>query len=33
VVWLVSVVFFIIAGLKAKDGVRYRYPLTLRLIA
>ncbi|KRB08909.1 DUF4870 domain-containing protein [Lysobacter sp. Root690] len=33
VIWIVSVVFFIIAGLKAKDGVRYRYPLTLRLIA
>lgn len=33
VVWIVSVVFFIIAGLKAKEGVRYRYPLTLRLIS
>jgi uncharacterized Tic20 family protein len=27
-----SLVFIIIAGIKARDGVSYRYPFTLRLI-
>lgn len=30
--WVVSVVFSIIAFLKAKDGVHYRYPFAIRLI-
>lgn len=32
-VWVVCVVFSIIAALKAKDGVAYRYPFGLRLIS
>lgn len=32
VVAVVSVVFAIIAGLKANEGVEYRYPFALRLI-
>ena len=31
--WILCVVFSIIAALKAKDGVAYRYPFALRLIA
>lgn len=30
--WIVSVVFSIVAALKAKDGVAYRYPFALRLV-
>lgn len=32
-VWVLCVVFSIIAALKAKDGVAYRYPFALRLIS
>jgi uncharacterized protein len=32
VVWLGSIVLAIIGGIKANDGILYRYPLTLRLI-
>src|SRR5688500_5833740 len=32
VVWLGGIVLAIIAGIKANDGILYRYPLTLRLI-
>ncbi len=31
-VWIVSVVFSIIAFLRAKDGNHYRYPFAIRLI-
>ena len=31
-VWIVSIVFAIMAGLAANKGENYRYPLTLRLI-
>jgi uncharacterized Tic20 family protein len=31
-VWVVSVIFFIMAGLAANKGQRYRYPVALRLI-
>ncbi|HZH44099.1 MAG TPA: DUF4870 domain-containing protein [Lysobacter sp.] len=31
-VWIVSIVFFVIAGMKANNGEQYRYPMTLRLI-
>jgi hypothetical protein len=30
--WVLSLVFSIIAGLKANEGVAYRYPLSIRLI-
>ena len=30
--WVVSVIFSIIGGLKANEGVAYRYPFALRLI-
>ncbi|MCD9028103.1 DUF4870 domain-containing protein [Luteimonas sp. BDR2-5] len=30
--WIATVVFFIIAGLKANNGEHYRYPVALRLI-
>ncbi|GHE28932.1 DUF4870 domain-containing protein [Vulcaniibacterium thermophilum] len=30
--WIVSVVFYIIAGIKANNGERYRYPFAFRLI-
>lgn len=30
--WIVSVIFSIVAGLKANEGVSYRYPLSIRLI-
>ena len=32
VVFLAALVFSILAGVKANEGVRYRYPVTLRLI-
>ena len=32
VLWLASVVLFILAGVKANSGERYRYPFALRLI-
>lgn len=32
-VWLACVVLSIIAALKAKDGVAYRYPFALRLVS
>ena len=32
-VWILNIVFCIIAGLKAKDGENYRYPFALRLVA
>ena len=31
-VWVFGIVFSIIAALKAKDGIAYRYPVNLRLI-
>lgn len=30
--WIVSIVFYIIAGIKANGGERYRYPFAFRLI-
>ncbi len=30
--WIATVVFFIIAGLKANNGEAYRYPVALRLV-
>ena len=30
--WVLSLIFSIIAGLKANEGVAYRYPLSIRLI-
>jgi uncharacterized protein len=32
IIWVVSIVLFIVAGLKAKDGISYRYPFAIRLI-
>jgi len=32
IVWIANVVFLIIGALKAKDGIRYRFPFALRLI-
>jgi uncharacterized Tic20 family protein len=32
VVWVVNLVFCILAGIKANEGVAYRYPFALRLI-
>lgn len=32
IVWILSIIFCLIAGLKNKDGIEYRYPLTLRLV-
>ena len=31
-VWIVNLVFCILAAVKANEGVRYRYPFALRLI-
>ena len=31
-VWVFGIIFSIIAALKAKDGIAYRYPFNLRLI-
>lgn len=33
ILWLVSVIFMIIAGVAANKGENYRYPVTLRLIS
>ncbi|UNK41520.1 DUF4870 domain-containing protein [Luteimonas sp. S4-F44] len=33
VLWILCLVFSIIAALKAKEGVAYRYPFALRLIS
>ncbi len=30
--WVVSIVFFVLAGLAANRGERYRYPVAIRLI-
>lgn len=32
VVWIAGLVLIVIASIKANDGVRYRYPLTIRFI-
>ena len=32
VVWIVNLIFCILAGIKANEGVAYRYPFTLRLV-
>ncbi|MBN9240670.1 MAG: hypothetical protein BGO97_13235 [Micrococcales bacterium 70-64] len=32
IIWLVGVIFSILAFVKAKDGVAYRYPFAIRLI-
>ena len=32
IVWLFNLIFCILAGIKANEGVAYRYPFTLRLI-
>ena len=32
IIWLVDVIFVIIASIKANEGVGYRYPLTIRLL-
>lgn len=32
VIWIVNLIFCILAGIKAKEGVAYRYPFALRLI-
>ncbi len=32
ILWIVNIVFCIIAGLKAKEGISYRYPFAIRLI-
>ncbi len=32
IAWLVIIIFSILAGLKANEGVLYRYPMTLRLV-
>ena len=31
-IWIVNLIFCIIAGIKANEGVAYRYPFALRLI-
>ncbi len=31
--WIASVIFSIVAALKAKEGVAYRYPVALRLVS
>ena len=31
-VWIGNVVFSVLAGIKAKDGIAYRYPISLKLI-
>lgn len=31
-IWVASIILFIMAGMKANEGVSYRYPMTLRLI-
>ncbi len=32
VIWIINLIFCIIAGMKANEGVAYRYPFALRLI-
>ncbi len=32
IIWVVSIILFIVAGLKAKDGISYRYPFAIRLV-
>ncbi|MEO6227489.1 MAG: DUF4870 domain-containing protein [Thermomonas sp.] len=32
IVWVINVIFCIIAGMKANEGVAYRYPFAIRLI-
>ncbi len=32
VIWIVNLIFCILAGVKANEGVAYRYPFALRLI-
>ncbi len=32
IVWIVNLIFCILAGIKANEGVAYRYPFALRLI-
>ena len=32
VIWIVDLIFGIIAGIKAYDGERYRYPFAIRLV-
>ena len=32
VIWLLDLIFGIIAGLKANEGIRYRYPFAIRLV-
>jgi len=32
IIWLVDLVFGIIAGIKSYDGERYRYPFAIRLV-
>jgi uncharacterized Tic20 family protein len=32
ILWLVNLIFCILAGVKANEGVAYRYPFALRLI-
>lgn len=32
VIWIVNLIFCIMAGIKANEGVAYRYPFALRLI-
>jgi len=31
-VWIVGVIFSVLGGLKAKDGIAYRYPFAIRMI-
>jgi uncharacterized Tic20 family protein len=33
VVWLGAVIMGILAGMKAKDGIPYRYPFNIRLVS
>ena len=32
ILWLANLIFCILAGVKANEGVAYRYPFALRLI-
>lgn len=32
IVWVINLIFCILAGIKANEGVAYRYPFALRLI-
>jgi len=33
IVWIASIIFMILAAVKANSGIAYRYPVTLRLIS